>query len=176
MQVQVLFVLALLDIPDVPLGLSDIERFESSHFFQGPFRCWPTSHTFTHGGEEEVAAEGVATLIEARALHIVRLIQLEFVCEKYWVDLVDNLLGLRHGCLNRLFISGTHAGEHVFSPHLHEDLQNVNIVDELGEAREDYTATWLLEIPQCTLFQETLPCVVAIPADEQEKFLLDQAR
>ena len=113
-QVEELFSLGFFDIPNVPSSLTDIERLERGHFFDGflgyclfTFRLY----AFSEGREEQTLPDGVAIvrvgLVEGEdcALHVVRLTELELISKQDWVYLVDDLLCFIDWHLDRLLVS-----------------------------------------------------------------------
>jgi len=71
---------------------------------------------------------------------------LEFVSEQNWVDLVNNLLHLLDDHVKVLLLVQGQRGYDIFRPDIDEHLENVNVINELWEARENDTAARLFEI------------------------------
>ena len=108
----------------------------------------------------------VSCFIEAYAIHVVRIVQLELVCEQDWIDLVDDLFGLLDWGLDRLFLCRTERSDDVLLPNNDQLLQNIDIINNLWEAAHSYTAARFLKVTQSTGFEQRLPSIVTITTDE----------
>ena len=100
--------------------------------------------------------------------------ELELIREDHRVDLVDDLFDFVYECREGFLLRSRHRGNHILNPDLDQHLKNVNVINQLGEAGEDHTATWLLVAAHLALGQ-AVSSVVAISAHEHDELFLYEA-